>query len=86
MTERMFDLFILWSPGASLHHQLSEKGHAERVWKGLQEEGADSQPGGDLPQDREGAPDLTWRLPQPCQDAGEITQRRDVRYVTSSNI
>ena len=64
--------FLLWHPGAGLHYQLFEKGDAQRVWKGLQEERADRQPGRDLPQDREGAPDLTWRLPQSCEDAGEI--------------
>lgn len=63
----------IWShlSGPCLHHQLFKEGDALRVREGQQEEGAGEQPGGDLWPDRARAPDLTWRLSQPEEDAGK---------------
>ena len=57
--------------GARLHHQLPEERDAQRVREGQQEKGADWQPGGDLQPHRKRAPDITRRLPQPEEDAGQ---------------
>lgn len=60
--------------GARLHHQSPEEGDAVAVWEGEEEGGADRSPARDLPHAPEGAPHLTWGLPQRHQDAGEPTR------------
>lgn len=76
-----FTIFHFRSLGSCLHHQLSEERDALCVWEGEQEERADQQPGRYLQTHRERASDITWRFPQPEEDAGKQEESLESLFI-----